>query len=119
MAIAPIILSGVRGAGTITFGPVTLAVNLSTVTLRFDVTEARAGDNVSYTTEYSFDGGSSWSQGPSGLFAGGTPKTLPVVGSLLSTDTVMLPRPDLVRQVRGVVTITGATRQMAADIEAT
>ena len=107
-------------AGTYPIPSTAIPQGVSMITLDFDVTVARAGDDVQYTYELSFDNGASWVPGPSGIFRGGTPTRLdglPVSPTLISTETVTLPRPELsTRRVRGTVIVTGATRSMTTGM---
>ena len=96
------------------FGPFTLPDDISYITLDFDVTASRDGQDVSYSAEITLDGGETWQFWTRGKFAGGTPKRLdglPIDPVLVSRDTVLVPGFGIPnRRVRGVLTYTGAAR---------
>jgi len=120
MARIILLNAGPTAAGTYAIPSTAIPQGVGLVTFDFDVTDARDGDNVQYTTEMSFDGGSTWQSGPSGLFRGGIPHRLdgqPIVTPLISTDKVTLPQPTLTtRRIRGSIIVTGITRNLSIGI---
>ena len=92
-------------AGANSAGPASFPAGYAGVLLELDLTSWTAADTIAVTSQFSYDGGATWLDGPGATFHGGMQTTKGGTSTTLAGVGGTVPRPGTAGQVRGAITV--------------